>query len=643
MCGLFVLITPGRQVPQEACWQAIEAQEHRGPDGQGVIVGRLGGEPPRFSLNARPDPPDEGSFNDTFMGHRRLSIIDLSDDAFQPMSNESGDVWVVFNGEIYNHAELRDRLVGLGHRFRTDHSDTEVLVHGYEQWGDELVEHLRGMFAFAVVDLERRRALAARDRFGEKPLYYLLAPDMVALSSELKSLLALPGFDRRISPVSMGDYLLHGYIPAPRSVYRGVSKLRAAERLAISLDDIPAARPRTYWSLAEHAVPDPGSPKGWTELFQEELYESIKLRLISDVPLGAFLSGGIDSSVVVQQASRAVPGAVNTFTVGFHEREYDESGYARAVSKRYATNHREWFLRVDDLLDTVPKIAAVFDEPFADSSAVPTYQVSRLAREHVTVCLSGDGGDEMLAGYTRYVLLMRMAQLLDRLPGWAGGLLGIAAGLWPEYVRGKGIVRFALPTARERYQAVFRDEYLVGLTKAGLLPDHGRALSSVWPDEGDELLNRICIADSRFYIPEDLMVKVDRCAMAVSLESRAPLLDHKLFEIAMSMPVSQKFDEKQGKIPLRQILEKDLPQSVRMRGKRGFSMPVGRWFRDRTALLDRFQDLVLAPGSLCQQVFPRKNISGLVHDHLNHSRDQSGRLWRLFMLENWAQSFGGTL
>ena len=378
MCGILGAIHPGCGIETDAFLDGLESLRHRGPDGRGVLLARLRDgwlrpvyDPASGSLRTfeREDP-------DVMLGHARLSIIDLSSVASQPMSNERGDVWVVFNGEIYNHAELRRNLVALGHRFRTDHSDTEVLVHGYEEWGETLVERLRGMFAFATLSLRDRTLFLARDRFGEKPLYLAMGFRGVWFASELKALLAGGFVEREISPQALGDYLVHGFIPAPRSIFKGVIKLAAAQCVTIDIEHPDNYRPRTYWrpsTYLDTAIPAEQA----IEEFNHELNRSILMRMQSDVPLGAFLSGGLDSTTVVKHMASA-GGPVNTFTIGFRDAKYDEARYARMAANCYRTRHLVQILQPDDMLRVLPIIERHYDEPFADSSAIPTYLVSRI-------------------------------------------------------------------------------------------------------------------------------------------------------------------------------------------------------------------------------------------------------------------------
>ncbi len=640
MCGIFGQITPDRTVDADACYWAVEMLSHRGPDGLGIAMGRLADQSAAFFR----DPSSSqlrrrrGNGCDFFLGHRRLAVIDLTPEAFQPMSNEDGTIWVVFNGEIYNHRELRDGLTGCGHRFATAHSDTEVLVHGYEQWGERLVERLRGMFALAVLDLRTRRVLLARDRFGEKPLYYSMQGGSLMFASELKALAQLPELDRSVCEDALIDYLNHGWVPAPRSIYRQVRKLRAAERVTVPLDALEKTRSDIYWSPSYEPVSGK-SPALWHEEFQAELSESIRLRMISDVPLGAFLSGGLDSTIVTREMSRASERPVSTFSIGFEEPRYDESRYARQVAQTYGTDAHTEVLSAQGLLDVVPQVGAMFDEPFADASAIPTFLVSRLARRSVTVALSGDGGDELLAGYRRYSLQHRLSRLLDPQPDVLVKLLfGPLASLWPQRARGKSLLGLLVPGAKARYFKTFLDDHLVSLSNVAGRSDWQCLLESAWPRGAWSLPDKMCATDCRFYVPEDLMVKVDRASMNVSLESRAPLLDHKLFELVGRMPLQTRFDGTARKLPFRRILAADLGQEFVERPKKGFSIPLGQWFRHE--LYEELNDTLLGRNGLTTSLMSRGALQKLIANHCTGSRDQSQRLWKLYMLQKWSDCYG---
>lgn len=640
MCGIFGRITPGKPIDLPACHAAVQTLAHRGPDGLGITVGRLDRRTAAFHLNP---PRDllcrrESQGCDLFLGHRRLSVIDPAPEAFQPMPNEDDTIWVVFNGEIYNHRDLRNRLKACGHRFLTDHSDTEVLVHGYEQWGGQLVDELRGMFALAVLDLTERSVFLARDRFGEKPLYYASGSSGVTFASELKALAQLPEPDRTISPLGLVDYLHHGLVPAPRCIYRGVRKLRAAERLTIRLDAADVLRPEIYWVPRYEPVAGKSEAE-WFEQFEAELSESIRLRMASDVPLGAFLSGGLDSTIVTREMSRASDRPVSTFSIGFEEQRFDESEFAGRVARRYGTDHHTEVLSPQALLDVVPLVGRIFDEPFADSSAIPTYKVSQLARRRVTVALSGDGGDELLAGYRRYRLQHGLSRWLDPQPSFLLEMVfRPVASAWPERARGKSLLQLLVRDAKARYFKVFLDDYLIDLVHGDWVKGWDCLLEAAWPDETGKLVDKMCTTDCRFYVPEDLMVKVDRTSMSVSLETRAPLLDHKLFELVGRMPLPTRFNGKQSKLPLRRILAADLGRQFVDRPKKGFSLPLGRWFRND--LYDDLNDTLLQAGGLATSLLSRRTVEKLIENHRVGSRDQSPRLWKLYMLEKWNDCHG---
>ncbi len=570
---------------------------------------------------------------DFFLGHRRLAIIDLADSAAQPMSNEDGAIWVVFNGEIYNHESLRHLLQACGHRFRTDHSDTEVLAHGYEQWGTELVNRLRGMFAFGILDLRKRELFLARDRFGEKPLYYRADRGGIAFASELKALRCLPGMAERVNRFALIDYLSHGFIPAPRTVFDGVCKMQAAHAMLVPLDQPDEATPQRYWSLRYE--PESGQDDSqWQERFQEELQNAIRLRLMSDVPLGVFLSGGLDSTVVAAGVSRSVAGTVRSFSVGFSEPRFDELPWAQRAARKFRLQPHTQVLTAKDLLAEIDTITEMFDEPFADSSAVPTYLVAKMARQQVTVALSGDGGDELLAGYTRYRLMQQIGRFIDWIPpSLVRAVAGPWQAIWPERARGRALLDLIVPGAEARYRRMFSDTALCRQIRPEARAGWTSLLPSNWTDEGGEPVDRLCSMDRQLYIPEDLMVKSDRTSMQASLEVRAPLLDHKLFELVARMPLRTRLDKRGGKLPFRTALERELGREFVTRPKKGFSVPLGAWFRQE--LREPLRGALLRPKGIVDDLFPANAIREFVDGHQNGTRDQSTRLWRLYMLAAW--------
>jgi asparagine synthase (glutamine-hydrolysing) len=573
---------------------------------------------------------------DAMLGHTRLSIIDLSCAASQPMSNEDGNIWVVFNGEIYNHVELRSELIAFGHQFRTDHSDTEVLLHGFEEWGEALVDRLRGMFAFAILCLRSNRVFLARDRFGEKPLYLAATPKGICFASELKALLASGLIEREICSQGLRDYLGHGFIPAPRSIFRGVFKLAAAQCVMIDLNRPDQYVPRTYWRPT--AGLGAGLPATQAlEEFIHELDRSILLRMQADVPLGAFLSGGLDSTTVVRSMARS--GTVNTFTIGFRNSRFDETDYSIAASRRYGTAHRVEILDPDAMLGILPIIQRHYDEPFADSSAIPTYMVSRMARARVTVALSGDGGDELLCGYRHHRILHQIGRLLDQMPREAINLVSRSARkLYPESMRGYGLISLLAASDFERFMKIWLDDYFLDRLPGDGAVGPGEVLRRLWAEVQGVGVEHMAAVESQFYVPEDLMVKVDRASMAVSLEARAPLLDHHLFEAAASVPLASRFNGRLGKLPFRTLLEADLGSEFVNRPKSGFAVPLGMWFKG--PLREESRETLLDPLGIVTEILPRREVEALIEMHDRGTRDQSARLWRLFALQRWHAIFG---
>ncbi len=642
MCGIFGLITPGRPVKLSACFRAVQSLRHRGPDGLGISLARISADAPQFFLNPSPEQLDDRGMGnaDVFLGHRRLSVIDLSAEAFQPMGNEDKGIWILFNGEIYNHLELRQILVSRGHQFVTHHSDTEAILHGYEEWGEGVLGRMRGMFAFAVVDFKKRKLFFARDRFGEKPIYITFVEGGIAFASELKAFEAGGFLRKNISKDALCDYLRFGYVPAPKSIYTSVTKLEAAESAVVDFGEPDRLRRSKYWELT-YSDGTPDSKETWREKFFELLSESIRMRLPSDVPLGAFLSGGLDSTTVIREMARSSATPPRTFNIAFGDPGFDESRFAQSAANRYKTEHHTRLVSQTDLLRSLPDLSRIFDEPFADASALPTIILARMARESVTVALSGDGGDELLAGYSRYALNKSISNIFDRSFGRIlSGLIRPIHELWPERVRGKGLVRLLHPDPRIRYESMMGDGWLI---KESELDGTGGQynLSAIWDEETSPLVNRMCKMDAEFYIPEDLMVKVDRATMAVSLESRAPLLDHQLFEFVASSPVPFRFDGRHGKLPFRDVLAEELSPGFVSRKKQGFAVPSGAWFRNelRKDVGDILCQEKAFVGQFFRPGFPKK----LIDSHVEGTRDQSHRIWTLMCLELWHRRYGGTV
>lgn len=624
MCGIAgaVWTDPTRVIDPEVLRRMVAALAHRGPDADGFYT----------------DP-------NAALGHRRLAIIDVACGA-QPMANEDDSVWVVFNGEIYNHHELRGELEGRGHRFRT-HSDTEVLVHLYEDQGEEAIARLNGMFALAIWDQRQRRLLLARDRMGEKPLVYRHEPGRLLFASELKALLAVPGLPRRIDPAALDAYLAYQYVPHPRIIFEGYQKLPPGH-LAVYADD--RLEVRRYWSPDLQSEVDRPAEEYAQEL-RELLTSAVAMRLESEVPLGAFLSGGIDSSIIVGLMSKQMDRPVRTFSIGFPVRQYDETHYARLVARRHGTLHEEF--RVEpDAIESLPKLVWHYDEPFADSSALPTWYLSQLTRRHVTVALTGDGGDELFAGYDRY-RAVRLAAGLDRL-GPLRRLL--AARFWqrlPASPRQKSLLRrikrfsqsLAMPPARRYFEwisifgqarraALYSESFLAALPEGDpldFLASHA-ALAA-----GRDPVTRFSLADALTYLPGDLMTKVDIAAMAHGLETRPPFLDHRVVELAARMPVRLKFRGGKGKRILLDTFADLLPPEIQTRKKMGFGVPLDHWFRGPLAEFTR--SVLLDRRTLDRGLFREEAVRELVESHLAGRFDHSARLWSLLVLEMWQRTW----
>lgn len=600
-------------------------------------------------------PDEEGSYAapGVALGMRRLAIIDLTPGRI-PVQNEDGTVTVVFNGEIYNYRALREELLRRGHRFATE-TDTEVLVHLYEDEGERLVQRLNGMFAFAIWDTRRQRLLLARDRLGEKPLVYWQGPDSLAFASELGALLCDPAAPRALDPVALHYYFAFGRVPAPLTIYAGVRKLPPAHMLIYERGKVRLWR---YWrpSFARKLRL---SEAEWCEGILQHLERSVRLRLISDVPLGAFLSGGVDSSAVVAAMARAGAHPVRTFTIGFEDEAFSELPYARMVAERYGTAHHEFVLR-PNAAEVLPRLVRHFGEPFADSSAIPTYYVSRETRQHVTVALTGDGGDESFAGYEWFVAL-KAGLLYGRLPVPLRRAVAMALGALPEFPQRRGPLqllrrarRFASALSGERPSlAGTMFELLGGYSQARLLnglytpqmrdiaAQHDPAAlreATMAEYDGDDPLEALAYAQLLTLLPDAFFTKVDIASMACSLECRAPFADHELVEFAAQIP----FDLKMGgplagfrpKYLLKKALASEwLPRQVVYREKRGFSMPLARWLREdlRTMLLD-----VLGARALRDQPYLEPlAVQRMIDEHLAGRANHAARLWPLLVFQLW--------
>jgi asparagine synthase (glutamine-hydrolysing) len=636
MCGITgaVWTDASLAVDQDCLRRMTDVLRHRGPDEEGFYHSGL--------------PGDGGVVPGVALGFRRLAIIDLAT-GHQPLANEDGTVWVVFNGEIYNYRALRRRLEGNGHIFRT-HSDTESIVHLYEDEGVECFSHLNGMFAIAIWDTRRRRLILARDRLGEKPLVYYHQPGRLLFGSELKAILQAPGVPRRLNYQALDEYLTYQYVPFPHTIYKDIHKLPPAHYAIYEQDRMQVVR---YWEPPQTTTRPPSAEQVAEEL-NTLLADAVRLRLQSDVPLGAFLSGGIDSSLVVAMMCRHAEGRVRTFSIGFPHSDYDERRYARQVAEHLGTEHEE-FEVTPDAVEILPRLVYHYDEPFADSSAVPTWYLSELTRRHVTVALTGDGGDELFLGYPRYVA-MRWSGAIER-SGWLRSW--VASPLWqrlPAPARQKSRLRqwkrFAETMARpplDRYLdwiAIFQEHrraLLYSQETIARLPDQDPRwfLQKHWPPQESDLVHAVARLDLQTYLPCDLMYKVDTASMAHALECRQPMLDHRLVEWAARLPRAWKLRWWKGKRVLRDVFGRLLPPAIWRRRKMGFGVPLDHWFRG--PLQPLLHDLLLASDSSANTLFRRETIATLIEEHTQSRFDHAYRLWALLVFEMWRRQWNPEL
>jgi len=634
MCGICgVLGLDGvYSVDEEVLRQMSNAQRHRGPDDEGYLCATGVG-----------------------FGFRRLAILDLTPAGHQPMSNEDGTVWLIFNGEIYNFQELVPTLERAGHQFRS-RSDSEVIIHSYEQWGIECLHRFNGMFAFAIWDSRKRCVFIARDRLGVKPLYYWSDARRFAFSSELKSLLALPGIPRQLNFQALQAYLMCEYVPVPYSIFSDILKLPAGHYLEIPLDGSAQERlttewsPRQYWDVQfQNADTKLRSVDDYAHELRELLKEAVKRRLISDVPLGAFLSGGIDSSSIVALMAEVGTERPKTFSIGFAEKTFSELDYAQLVAQRFDTDHHVEILH-PDTHDLIQTIADLLDEPFADASALPTYLVSRMARQRVTVALAGDAGDELFAGYDWYRAQKFASMTIDRLPVGMRQRLYAFASRIPPTTRKKDLLDIArrfleavhLPPAMQhgRWQLFWHSEDLAQLlTSQGQVLEYPeREFLELFAASGSiHALDQQQYADLKRYLSDDILFKVDRMGMAVSLETRGPFLDYTLVEFAARIPASLRLHGLTTKYLLKRAMRGALPDQILHRRKLGFNMPYKNWLRGelRDLLID-----ALSPVRLRQQgLFQPQYIQTLMHEHLEGVHDHAHKLWQLLMFELWAERY----
>jgi asparagine synthase (glutamine-hydrolysing) len=622
MCGIVGLLDMrgARAIDPALLHRMNETQHHRGPDEGDIYT-----------------EPGMG------FGHRRLSVIDLASGR-QPLGNEDGSVMVCYNGEIYNYRELMAELQGLGHVFRT-RCDTEVIVHAWEQWGEDCVQRFRGMFAFALWDRNQQLLFMARDRLGVKPLFYAMLPDgFLGFSSELKALRSLPGLPRAVDPCAVEEYFAYGYVPEPRTIYQGALKL-APGHVLLQRVGAPPARPKRYWDV-------PFTPhQGLTlrdaqgELI-ERLREAVRIRLVAEVPLGAFLSGGVDSSAVVALMAGLGGAPVNTCSIAFRDPAFDESAYAAQVAAQYGTAHHADTVDTDDysLLDT---LADLYDEPYADSSAIPTYRVCQLARRRVTVALSGDGGDENFAGYRRYRYAMAEQAVRGRIPlALRRSVFGPLGKYYPKADWAPRVFR-----AKSTFEALSRDLVEGYFHGVSIMSDQMRSrlfsprfrqdlqgyrAIEVMRGHADRAptsdpLSLIQYLDMKTYLPGDILTKVDRASMAHALEVRVPLLDHQLVEWVSGLPPEMKLHNGEGKYVFKKSLEAHLPHDILYRKKMGFSVPLAAWFRG--PLRERVRSALLGPVLADSGMFNHDYLNEMVEHHQSGRRDYSAPIWTLLMFE----------
>ena len=648
MCGICGAIDfQGKGIEAKTLRNMCRTLAYRGPDDEGLLLIR-GSE--QFEIKGSAPLPSGTTYFEAGLGQRRLSIIDLSEIAHQPMCNEDSTVWIVFNGEIYNFQKIRVDLERRGHRFRSK-SDTEAIVHAYEEWGVDCLRLFRGMFAFAIWDMKLKRLFVARDRLGKKPLVYLNRNGCFAFASELKALLQIPGVDRKVNLNALHHYLTFQYVPSPETIFDGIFKLPPAHYLI--WDSSGGLRIERYWNL--HFPARKGKEMEFHDIctsVREKLEESVKLRLISDVPLGAFLSGGIDSSLVVGLMAKLSEKPVQTFSIGFEEKEFDELDYARIVAKRFSTDHHEFVVK-PDAIGILPRLVWHYNEPFADSSAIPTYYVAKSTRDHVKVVLTGDAGDENFAGYPRY-LRAKWVSVFSKLPERVRRdllppiLRGIAQCHWKEkslhrladFVKslsshqarnyGEQVKIFNVQEKEDLYSSDFMRvtrgtdpmEYLVN--------KHREAAT-------DDLVDQLLYVDIQTYLPEDLLVKMDIATMANSLEARAPFLDHVFMEFVATIPSRLKLKGSITKYVLKEAFSDFLPGAIFERRKMGFGVPVARWFRRE--LKDYVFEVLLDNRSLKRGYFRREGVEHLLKEHLSLRYDHSAKIWALLVLEIWFRIF----
>ena len=620
MCGICGIVNFDRSklVDPELIERMTTVLVHRGPDDDGYFVEANAG-----------------------FGHRRLSIIDLGGGK-QPIFNEDQSILIVFNGEIYNYADLTTELTQLGHQFKS-RSDTEAIVHAYEQYGDACVDHLRGMFAFAIWDRRRKRLLVARDRLGIKPLYFYQCDGFLAFASEIKSLLQIPAVSRVVNPDALESYLTLRYVPGPQTMFKGISKLQPGHLLVM---DDRGVRIRKYWDL-EYRTGEAISAEDYLSRFEELLEESVKLRLVAEVPLGVFLSGGLDSSAILAVMSKLRGREkIKTFSVGYEvpkaqEESVNEFEYARLAAKAFGAEHHEFKLTAEDFRDSLTDLAWYLDEPLANDSCIPLYFIARLARKHITVVLSGEGADEILAGYGIYKRMLSIDAAYTQFPRLTPWIARKLASILPGQTSRRYASWASLPM-EQRYRGVsmgmpaaLRAQLLGRPDGEAAVDDAFRSCFEAVPKK--DVLNRMLYADMKIWLPDDLLLKADKMTMANGLELRVPFLDHKLVEYAATLPAYLKLKGSTGKYLLREAMKNVLPRQIINRSKKGFPVPTESWLRGD--LKDFVHDTLLASDAACRGYMNPRVIEKIVSEHEKGTENRRQELWTLLTFEIWHRLF----
>ncbi len=629
MCGICGKISLNGAVSENLIRKMCEVLVHRGPDNEGVCIKEVKGEGLRVNVG---------------LGHRRLSVIDVSSAGHQPMCNEDGSIWLVMNGEVYNFPGLRKDLEKRGHVFKS-HTDTEVIIHLYEEKGVDCLSDLRGPFAFAIWDEKKQRLFLARDRVGKRPLYYTYRNQTLIFASEIKAILQDPEVSTEVNRSAITDYLSYGYVPTPQSMFKGIMKLPPAHFMIYEKGNIKIER---YWEL-DFSKKLELSEDEYCERTMGLLEEATKIRLISDVPLGAFLSGGIDSSAVVYMMSKLSSRPVKTFSIGFEEQEYSELKFAKVIADRFGTEHKEYIVR-PNAIEMLPKLVWHYNEPYADSSALPSYYVAKMTRQEVTVVLNGDGGDECFGGYERF-MAARFAEMFKSLG--TGRIAGLIAARMnskrsPKDFKAK-LKRFlsgiSRPSPERHYEwiSIFKDK-----EKEDLFSDSFKAeiknrdsflyLNNAFNQcRSSDIVDQVMSTDIRTNLLDDLLVKMDIATMANSLEGRSPFLDHKVMEFAASIPSGMKIKGTSLKYILKKALKDKLPDEILGRGKMGFGVPLDSWFRGE--LKDYSHEMLLSDRCIKRGYFRKEALKNMLDGHSSGKVNNGARIWSLVFLELWHRMF----